>query len=149
LPLTLWRFGPPSPQTARAELDRGPGAATAREIVTDGCTHVLGDYWRVWPAVYQARVLLHDRGEERKVWGVAFRSTPTWDLWRRQDWRTGRVAVLGSPRRIEQVRLLYRIPQLAAPGGPARCAAGRPVVSFRGFRPDPAGVLPSEEPTSR
>ncbi len=147
LPLTLWRFGLPSPLTARAALGRSPGAAVARAIVADGCTHVLGDYWRVWPAVFEARVLLHERGEERKVWGVAFRSTPTWDLWRRRDWRTERMAVLGSPRQIERVRSFYRIPRPGDPAGPARCASGRPVVSFRGFRPEPTGVQLSEEPT--
>lgn len=149
LPLALWRFGPPSPSAARAALGQGPGAASAREIVADGCTHVLGDYWRVWPAVYQARVLLHEGGEERKVWGVAYRSTPTRDLWRRRDWRAERIAILGSPRQVERARSFYRIPRFADSGGPARCAAGQPVVSFRGFRPDPSGALLSEEPTTR
>lgn len=137
LPLALWRFGLPSPGTAHAALLSGP---EAREIATDGCTHVIGDYWRVWPAVFQARVLLRDRGEERKVWGIAFRSTPTRDLWWRRDWRRARIAVLGSPRRV---RAFYRIPAFGAPGGPARCAVGAPVVSFRGFRP-PAGAQEPE-----
>jgi hypothetical protein len=136
LPLALWRFGLPSPAAARAALAAGPGAGEAREIVAGGCTHVLGDYWRIWPAAYQARVLLRERGEERKVWGIGFRSTPTWDLWRQRDWRRARIAAEGSPRRIETVRVFYRIPPFGAPRGPARCAAP-PVVSFRGFRGSP------------
>jgi hypothetical protein len=136
LPLALWRFGFPSPAAARAALAAGPGAGEARVIVADGCTHVLGDYWRVWPAVFQARVLLRAEGEERKVWGIGFRSTPTWDLWRQRDWHRARIAAVGSPRRIETVRVFYRIPPFGAPRGPARCAAP-PVVSFRGFRGSP------------
>ena len=143
LPLAFLRYGPPSPAAARAALGTGPGAEDARTIVADGCTHVLGDYWRVWPAVFQSRVTLRDRGEDRKIWGIAFRSTPTWDLWKLPDWRLARIAVLGSPRQGEEVRAFYQIPPFGAPGGPTRCAAGRPMVSFRGFRP--AGVL-LEEP---
>ncbi len=155
LPLTFWLFGWPSPATARAALARGAGAEEARAIVADGCTHVLGDYWSVWPAVFQARVLLHERGEERKVWGVTFRSTPTWDLWWRRDWRPARIAVRGGRGGIEKVRSFYGIPQFGEPGGPARCAAGRPMVSFRGFRlpdrprPGGPGVMLPEEPEIR
>jgi len=145
LPLAFLRYGPPSPAAAHAALGAGPGAEDGRKIVADGCTHVLGDYWRVWPAVFQARVMLRDRGEDRKVWGIAFRSTPTWDLWRRLDWRRARIAVLGPPQQGEGVRAFYQIPPFGAPDGPVRCATGRPMVSFRGFRP--AGVLPEEPET--
>jgi hypothetical protein len=137
VPLTLWRFGLPSHGSARAALLARP---EARAIAADGCTHVMGDYWRVWPAVFQARVLLRGRGEERKVWGISYRSTPTRDLWWPRDWRRARIAVLGSPRRA---RAFYRIPPFGGPRGPARCAAGPPVVSFRGFRP-PAGAQEPE-----
>jgi hypothetical protein len=153
LPLTLWRFGPPSPAAARAALAAGPDADTVRDLVADGCTHVLGEYWRVWPAVVQARVLLRERGEARQVWGIAYRSTPTADLWRWRDWRPARIAVLGPPRSAERVRAFYRIPPFGDPRGPVRCAAGQPMVSFRGFRlpvrPESAGAMLPEEPETR
>lgn len=130
LPLALWRYGLPSPAVARAALDTGPEAAAAREIADAGCTHVLGDYWRVWPAVFQSRVLLRERGEERKVWGITYRSTPTRDLWWPRDWTTARIAVLGTPRQVQRARTFYRLP----------------VVSFRRFCPGPAAAssLPEE-----
>lgn len=133
LPLAFLRYGPPSPAAARAALDTGPGAEDARKILADGCTHVVGDYWSVWPAVFQSRVRLHDRGENRKVWGITFRSTPTLDLWRLPDWRAARIAVLGPPERAEALRAFYRIPPFGDPRGPVRCATGRPMVSFRDF----------------
>lgn len=133
LPLAFLRYGPPSPAAARAALGTGPGAEEARPIVADGCTHVLGDYWRVWPAVFQSRVLWRDQGEDRKVWGITFRSTPTWNLWRLPDWRAARIAVLGPPERAEALRAFYRIPPFGDPRGPVRCATGRPMVSFRDF----------------
>lgn len=130
LPLALWRYGLPSPAAARAALDAGPETAAAREIADAGCTHVLGDYWRVWPAVFQSRVLLRERGEERKVWGITYRSTPTRDLWWPQDWAEARIAVLGTPGQIQQARTFYHLP----------------VVSFRRFCPGPAAAtsLPEE-----
>lgn len=144
LPLAFWRFGPPSPAAARAALAAGPGARETREIVAGGCTHVLGEYWRVWPAVFQARVLGSERGEEGgegKVWGIAFRSGPTIDLWWRRDWRTARIAFLGDPRRIETVRAFYGIPPPGSPGGPARCAA-------RGILPRFSRLAPTAPPSA-
>lgn len=130
LPLALWRYGLPSSAAARASLDAGQEAAAAREIADAGCTHVLGDYWRVWPAVFQSRVLLRERDEERKVWGITYRSTPTRDLWWPRDWTAARIAVLGTPGQVQRARTFYRLP----------------VVSFRRFCPGPAAAtsLPEE-----
>jgi hypothetical protein len=134
LPLAFLCYGPPSVAVAHAALERGPGAADARRLVADGCTHVVGDYWSVWPAVFQSRVQWRDLGQEdRKVWGITFRATPTWDLWNRKDWRTARLAELGLRRKAEAIRAFYHIPPIGDPRGPERCAAGRPVVSFRDF----------------
>lgn len=119
LPLTFLRYGPPSPAAARAAIDElGPAG---ERIAAAGCTHVLGDYWEVWPAVFRANLVLSEKGEGRRVWGASRRSTPTYDLWLRRDWSAERMAVLGTPRQIERLRVFFRIPPLGSPGGPAAC----------------------------
>jgi hypothetical protein len=151
LPLAFLRYGPPSPAAARAALAAGPGGADARRIVADGCTHVLGDYWSVWPAVFQARVMGRERGEERKVWGITFRSLPTLDLWRQSDWREARIAVLGPPQQAEAVRAFYRIPPFGDSQGPVRCGPvreGTPHGILPRLSPPAAGAQP-EEPETR
>lgn len=111
LPVLLLRFGPPSVARARTALDAGPGRHSA-EIVTSGSTHVLGNFWRVWPAVLHANLLLFERGEGRRVWGISHRSQPTRDLWQPADWSQARFAVLGADAEVERYRLRYGIPRL-------------------------------------
>lgn len=124
LPLTWARYGLPSLAVARAALDDGLARTgeIGRPVAAAGCTHVLGDYWRVWPAVFHANLLLAGRGEGRRVWGITHRSAPTWPLWRRRDWRRARIAVLGTPRQVERLRAIYRLPPLGVPGGIPVCS---------------------------
>src|SRR5262249_9056513 len=73
LPLTLFRFGPPSPAGARAALDAGVGRHSAA-VLAGGATHVIGNFWRVWPAVFHANLLLYEHGDGKKIWGISYRS---------------------------------------------------------------------------
>lgn len=153
LPLTLLRYGPPSPAAAHAALDRlGPAG---EGIAAAGCTHVLGDYWKVWPAVFRANLELEERGREGSVWGIARRSTQTVDLWRPRDWSAARIAVLGTPRQAESLRAFFRIPLPGSPGGPATCGGEElpgDMISWGGIRPGPPSVpgqQPAGEPSSQ
>ncbi|HJX30164.1 MAG TPA: hypothetical protein VJ885_19845 [Thermoanaerobaculia bacterium] len=152
LPLTFLRYGAPSPAVARAALDDlGPAGEW---IAAAGCTHVLGDYWKVWPAVFRANLELEERGEEGRVWGIARRSTQTVNLWRPSDWSAARIAVLGTQRQAESLRAFFRIPLPGSPGGPATCG-GREgpegMISLEGIRPGPPSVpgQPAGEPSSQ
>ncbi len=153
LPLTFLRYGAPSPTAARAALD-GLGPA-GEGIAGAGCTHVLGDYWKVWPAVFRANLELDERGERRRVWGIARRSTQTYDLWRPRDWSTARIAVLGAPRQVEGLRAFFRIPPPGSPRGPAICDGEERrggMIFLRGIRPGPPSVpgqQPAGEPSSQ
>src|SRR5262249_61076806 len=62
-------YGLPSPAGVRADLDRLLGTRT-EDILAGRCTHVAGDYWKVWPAVFHANLVLYERAESRTVWGV-------------------------------------------------------------------------------
>jgi hypothetical protein len=88
-------YGQPSNAVVRACLDERLGGATDA-MLQSGCTHVAGDYWRVWPAVYHANWKLRERGESRTIWGVAFRSLPTLARWTPSAGQQSVVAVLGN-----------------------------------------------------
>ena len=53
------------------------------DVIDAGCTHIAGNNWKVWPAVFNTNLALHDRGEKRVVWGITLRDKPTRDLWSR------------------------------------------------------------------
>jgi hypothetical protein len=81
----------PSVARVRADVDRTLGTLTDDLLATD-CTHVAGDYWTVWPAVFHANLTLAERAEQRTIWGLSHRSFPTrlqWDTIARGDVRIG------------------------------------------------------------
>lgn len=111
LPVLALRYGPPSVDRARAALDAfGDGTG---EILASGCTHLLGGYWRTWPAAFHAGMVRWERGERTPVWAVTIRSGPTRSLWWREDWTGARIAVLrGNEGAAEDARRLQGLPSL-------------------------------------
>jgi hypothetical protein len=63
------------------------------EILDARCTHVAGDYYKVWPAVFLANLTLRERGEPGAIWGVTLRSQPTAGKWQRIPREAVRVAI--------------------------------------------------------
>jgi hypothetical protein len=52
------------------------------DILRSGATFVAGDYWKVWPAVFQANARAYEAHLQRTVWGLSLRadtSRPAWD----------------------------------------------------------------------
>jgi hypothetical protein len=84
-------YGPPSPGRVRAGLDRF-GGLTA-DLLDARCTHLAGDYWTVWPAIFHAHLALAERGERRELWGVTFRGQPASVRWWHSP-REGRIAAI-------------------------------------------------------
>lgn len=97
IPLTLflnaltWRsFSPVNPFTA---LDHAIGANTL-PIVEAECDLLIGDYWKVWPALlaandyyYRQNIIDSRTGQTRMLVGVAYRAWPIESLWRsRFNW---------------------------------------------------------------
>lgn len=122
---TALRYGMPSVDRARTALDRF-GAHTD-EILAAGATHLIGDYFRTWPAAFHANVVRWERGESEPVWVVSLRSGPTEPLWR-PGYRTGRIAVLrGDEAEAERVRRKRGLPEKALiPAGPDLAVSSRP-----------------------
>ncbi len=111
LAVVAFRYGPPSVSRARTALEAGLGR-DAHALVAAECTHVIGDYWRVWPAVYHANLMRWDKGESRPVWGISFRAEPTRDLWWQGDWGGARIATFPGDRWARTYRRNFRLPRL-------------------------------------
>ena len=109
--VTALRYGQPSVATARAALDTFGGSTD--EILASGTTHLLGDYFRTWPAAFHANVVRWERGETAPVWVISLRSGPTEHLWRPRDWTGARMAVLrGDEAETERIRRRRGLPPL-------------------------------------
>ncbi len=111
IPALAWRWGEPSVARARAAIDQMSGASD--ELLASGANHLLGGYWRTWPAVFHADVTRWERGDVRPFWAIALRSGPTDPLWRPKSWTGVPVAVLaGNEISAEDMRTIARLPPL-------------------------------------
>jgi hypothetical protein len=88
----LSSFHLPSLARVHCALDQKLGAYTA-DILAARCTHLAGDYDKVWSGVFHANLALHERGESRKVWGITYRGNPTRRRWEAVPMEVIRVAV--------------------------------------------------------
>jgi hypothetical protein len=120
VPLIAIVHGIPSRARARAEVDRitPEGACLVRrteEVLRGRATHLVGNYWQLWASVFHANLVLYERGDAGKVWGVGCRSGPTWNLWRHAAPEDLRVALLtdgGRPDPSADVILRCCLPPL-------------------------------------
>jgi hypothetical protein len=96
----LVSYGWPSVSGVRAALLHPPGppgdpraALDVADLLAARCTHIAGDYWKVWPAVYRVNLARAERGDRAVVWGVTYRSRPTQPLWAQVPLEETRLAV--------------------------------------------------------
>lgn len=80
----VFAFGRPSVSGIDHDLHQRFGSMTA-EILASHAAVITGDYWIVWPAVFDANLVLYERGEHRKVYGFTYRGVGTWPLWAREQ----------------------------------------------------------------
>jgi hypothetical protein len=76
----LFAWGSPSLATVRADLE-GTLGRHASDVRAAGCQLVSGDYWSVWPTVFETLRAAHDGGEPAASWGICHRSNPTVPQW--------------------------------------------------------------------
>jgi hypothetical protein len=106
------RHGRPGVGVVRAALQESIGKYTP-EVLSSGCTHVAGDFWHVWPTMFYANMLLADRGEPARVWGLAFRCQPSAELWARVPLADTRIAeIIGDEPHTANTLAVYRLPPL-------------------------------------
>jgi len=75
-----WRYGTGTPSGVRQDLIEKYGAQT-EDILRSGANLVAGQYWAIWPEVFDANLILYERGEHRQVYGLSDRSGPTRKYW--------------------------------------------------------------------
>jgi hypothetical protein len=90
----LINFHSPSVKKVHSDLALvfGLGGRTG-DVLAAHCTHVAGDYWKVWPTVFHANLMLREQGESRTVWGITLRGEPTHRKWQRMPLEKLRIAV--------------------------------------------------------
>jgi len=96
-------WGWPSPQRAKEELFDRHDTGVA-ELVQSRATHLTGDYWRVWPAVFCVNQTYSDLGDDRRLWGVTFRSEPTFGQWTAIPPSERRIAAFTSDDEAQKYR---------------------------------------------
>jgi hypothetical protein len=82
-------YGWPSFANARRAVDGSLGRLS-HDLIAARCTHVVGDYWAVWPRVYHANLVHHELQDGQRTWGITFRSSSTQSVWRAlplEQWR--------------------------------------------------------------
>ena len=94
-------YGRPSASYVRREIDRKFGSMTS-DIVGSGVQLVAGDYWTVWPAVFNANLELYENHEQRSVYGLCYRSAETSAFWRHQR----QLCVAAPLRDADAIRIL-------------------------------------------
>jgi hypothetical protein len=102
-------YGPPSPARVVRTIDRKFGMLTP-DIIGNGATVIVGDYWTVWPAVFHANLVLYRNGDSaRRVYGLTYRSEATDPLWLR-DASAGRIVLAARQGDNAVAPLLDRSP---------------------------------------
>ncbi len=108
--LVAVRHGTPSVERVRAALDESLGRYTDDLLAAD-CTHVTGDYWHAWPAMFHVNLRLADQRSSRTVWAIAPRSSATAEKWRRVPWTEARIgAIAGDEPQAARFLGQYQVP---------------------------------------
>jgi hypothetical protein len=73
-------YGRPSPGAVRYDIHQQFGSMTA-DIVASGAPLIVGDYWKVWPAVLDTNMELYQSHAGRRVYGLSYRCAETSVYW--------------------------------------------------------------------
>jgi hypothetical protein len=133
--VTLTVYGIPSWARARRGIDQATGRYSA-QVLAAGASHVIGDYWHVWPAVYHTNLLLYERGEHRQVWGITHRAFETAPLWKAVPFnRTRLAAIAGDDAEVRRWVKTYHLPELTDPRNLGSITLWLPRSALDGTRP--------------
>jgi hypothetical protein len=79
-----------------SDLEGHPTVIRSDDVLATRSTHIAGNYWRVWPAVFAANLKLYEQGEQRVIWGLTLRSEPTSAFWKAVPRSETRIAVFAQ-----------------------------------------------------
>jgi hypothetical protein len=100
-------FGVPSARAALRDIDRATSgvAAPVRDLA---CTHVIGNYWNVWEAVFNDRL----RTQQQRLWGVSHRSDAIRSEWSAVPRAERRYCAICTDSQLEYMRLTNGVGKL-------------------------------------
>src|SRR5512133_2775876 len=146
VPAAALATGTPSLARVRADLDAAAGRLTP-DLLAARCDVVAGSYWTVWPAVWHAALVLRERGEARRLWGLTHRATPTARDW--WDRRAGGVRFCRAAGEAEFADRWLRDFGLPPMRAADRAGAVEVLEPEPGRAPDRATARPYEPPPAR
>lgn len=76
----VFQYGMPSRSLVQRDIDRKFGNYTD-DVLSSSATLISGNYWTVWPAVFDANLALYRRHDLRTIYGVGFRDSSTLGYW--------------------------------------------------------------------
>lgn len=103
----LAHFGFPSVAGARRVLDTQMNRSIGGAVLATNdarCTHLLGEYWRVFPVAFAANALRAESGPaEPPVWPLTGSSRMMRRAWEPPDWGAARVCVLANDSKWQEM----------------------------------------------
>ncbi|MBF5045590.1 hypothetical protein FGE12_24495 [Aggregicoccus sp. 17bor-14] len=93
------RFGPPSYAEVYRTLDTSLGGYSD-ELTRNHATHMLGDYFLVWPTVFHINWKRYESGDPTPFWGLTHRSQSNRNRWRGLPQHSLRIAVLKTDPQV-------------------------------------------------
>jgi hypothetical protein len=146
---SLIGFHSPSVKRVRSDLERTLGQRTA-DILAADCTHVAGDYWKVWPDVFHANLVLREQGEKRTIWGITFRGWPTRSQWEHLPLEQFRIAVPLEDMEAAQSWLkAYQLPEMVVVEKRSTIFVLRPVVVVQREQQEPGSSKKEKDENTR
>ena len=102
--ICICKYGLPSTTHLIAGLQKNHGAL-ANQVQTHDLTHLAGDYWRVWPAMFLHNGSRLPNGDE--VWALTHRSYATETYWKASNYQAPRIGIqTTAPEAMEYAKML-------------------------------------------
>jgi hypothetical protein len=101
----LRAYGVPAALRPREDIDRLFGRATP-ELLGAHTKVVVGDYWKVWPAVFHANLVGYGLGQREPIYGLTYRGSVTHPFWQSIPPTELRVAALSGDAEASRYLLL-------------------------------------------
>jgi hypothetical protein len=105
-------YGPPSLKMVRRDIDVGRGHRTAA-LRSEACTHIVGDYGKVWSSMFHANLVAYERGESRFVWGDSLRAGAIRHLWQHMPPGEIKLAIASSDRELHPYAMVFDLQEMS------------------------------------
>lgn len=88
--------------------------AISKEVVGSHSTHIIGNYWDVWPVVFYSNLQLYENDTDKQIWGLTLRGNETKLLWKDIPLEQFRIAMFhdSNSREFQRYIKQFDLPEL-------------------------------------